>query len=323
MSQTVKSLAKSVLHSSGLLNGFRFLNRRGVRVLMYHRFDANTEVLRKQCEHLRRHYQPVSLKAIGDWIHTGTPLPDNAVTITVDDGYRDFLLHGYPIFREFDLPVTVYVVTDFLDGKLWLWWNQIEYAFEHTPLRSGVSIPVVDVEIKLETGEERHASGRNVAIALTKLKNSERLELLKLIPRLLEVEVPSAPPAALVPLSWNEVRTLAQGGVEFGCHTRTHPILSSITDQGELEEEITGSKKRLEQELGETVSHFCYPNGQLSDFNEQTLALLGQQGFRTAVTTEPGINVGGTEPFLIRRLSVDPALPGDYFERLMSGAFRK
>ncbi len=322
MSQSVKSLAKSVLHYSGLLHGFRFLNRHGVRVLMYHRFDENTDVLREQCRHLQRYYQPVSLGAIGEWIHSGKKLPDNAVAITVDDGYRDFLTNGHPVFSDYDLPVMVYLVTDFLDGKLWLWWNQIEYAFEHTALRGPVAIPVEGVQVKLDTAEERSQSGRQIAIALTKLSNAERVRLLALIPQLLQVEVPTEPPAELAPIKWEEVRSLYQAGVDFGCHTRTHPILSSISDLNQLEEEITGSKLRLEEELGKPSTHFCYPNGQLSDFNAQTLALLNRHGFRTAVTTEPGINVRGTEPFLIRRLAVDPALPLDYFERLLSGAFR-
>ena len=323
MSQSFKSLTKSVVHFSGLLHGFRFLNRHRVRVLMYHRFDANTAALREQCQHIRRFYKPVSLSQIADWIHIGKPLPENAIAITVDDGYRDFALNAHPVFREFDLPVTVYLVSDFLDGKLWLWWDQIEYAFENTPLRTPVSIPVDNVGIRLDTPEDRFQSGRRVAIAMTGLKNSERVDLLRLIPEILNVEIPIKPPDGLAPLSWDEVRSLAKQGVGFGCHTRTHPILSSIADRGELENEISGSKTRLDQELGEPSKDFCYPNGQLSDFNEETLAILKRLNFLTAVTTEPGMNVRGVDPFLIRRIAVDPGQSSDYFERLLCGAFRK
>ncbi len=324
MPDAVKSLAKSILHKSGLLGAFRFLNRRGARLLMYHRFDSGTDGLREQCSHIRQYYQPVTLNAIANWLHRAEPLPDNAVAITVDDGYRDFLVHGYPVFREFELPVIVYLVSDFLDGKVWPWWNQVEYAFTHTPLRSTeIRLALNGVHIDLDTPEGRFQSGRRVAVALTTVENSERLQLLSQLPEGLQVEIPASPPPDLAPLTWDEVRELAQDNIDFGCHTRTHPILSRISDRSEVEAEIGGSKLRLEQELARPISHFCYPNGSFADFNEQTLAAVKKLEFLTAVTTEPGINFRGVEPFLIRRLSVDPRLPTDYFERLMSGAFRR
>jgi peptidoglycan/xylan/chitin deacetylase (PgdA/CDA1 family) len=323
MSQAVKSLTKAIIHSSGVLDGFRFLNRTAVRILMYHRFDPDTKTLREQCDHIKRHYQPVSMNSIADWLYSGTPLPKNAVAVTVDDGYRDFL-HAYPIFREFEIPVTIYLVSDFLDGKLWLWWNQIEYAFRHTPLRSGdLKLPLDGIEVNLATPEGRFQTARSLAEALTRVDNSVRLRLLSLIPKLLQVHLPTQPPSQLASLTWTEVRELAQGGVDFGCHTKTHPILSSLENSNDQQDEINGSKLRLQQELSTMIDHFCYPNGSQSDFNNDTLCIIDSLGFRTAVTTEPGLNWKRTQPFLLRRLPVDPSIPSDYFERLLAGAFRR
>lgn len=324
MPQAVKSIAESILRSSGLLGGFRFLNRSGLRILMYHRFDPDTKGLREQCRHINRYYRPVSMNSIGDWLHSGKPLPDNPVAVTVDDGYRDFLLHAYPVFREFEIPVMVYLVSDFLDGKLWLWWNQIEYAFEHTPLRSAdIKLPIDEIDVNLDTPEERFQTGRRVAEALTTVDNSERVRLLSLIPKLLQVDLPAQPPSHFAPLTWAEVRELAQDRVDFGCHTKTHPILSSIRNSNGQEAEIKDAKLRLEQELSNPIDHFCYPNGSLSDFNDETLRIIDTLGFRTAVTTKPGLNSKRTQPFLLRRLPVDPTLTPDYFERLLSGVFRR
>jgi peptidoglycan/xylan/chitin deacetylase (PgdA/CDA1 family) len=79
----------------------------------------------------------------------------------------------------------------------------------------------------------------------------------------------------------------------------------------------------LEEELSKPINHFCYPNGSFSDFNDETLRVIDSLGFRTAVTTEPGMNSKRTQPFLLRRLPVDPSLTFDYFERLLSGVFRR
>ncbi|MGH9968273.1 MAG: polysaccharide deacetylase family protein [Pyrinomonadaceae bacterium] len=291
---------------------------------MYHRFDADTKGLREQCSHISRYYRLVSISAISEWLYSGKPLPENAVAVTVDDGYRDFLLYAYPVFREFDIPAMVYLVSDFLDGKVWLWWNRIEYAFQHTPLRANeIKLPLEGIHVNLDTPEDRFQTGRRVAEAFTRVENSERMRLLSHIPKLLQVDPPVQPPSDLAPLRWSEVRELARNGVDFGCHTKTHPILSRIRDSSEQEDEIKGSKVRLEQELSKPIVHFCYPNGSLADFDEETLRIVDRLGLRTAVTTEPGMNSKRTHPFLLRRLPVDPSLSFDYFERLLSGAFRR
>jgi peptidoglycan/xylan/chitin deacetylase (PgdA/CDA1 family) len=93
-------------------------------------------------------------------------------------------------------------------------------------------------------------------------------------------------------------------------------------DNAEQKEEIDYSKRRLEQELDRSIHHFCYPNGLNSDFNDDTIRIVASLGFETAVTTESGMNYKTAHPFRLRRLSVDPSMPYDYFQRLLAGASR-
>lgn len=65
-------------------------------------------------------------------------------------------------------------------------------------------------------------------------------------------------------LSWNEVREMQKGGMEIGSHTKTHPYLDNIKDEKTLENEIFGSKKILEEELGIAIYAFAYPFGEHS-----------------------------------------------------------
>ena len=292
---------------------------------MYHRFSADTQGLKRQCKHIRQYYQPASLQQISESLRAARSLPANALAVTVDDGYRDFLFHGQPVFREYEIPVTVYLVSDFLDGRSWLWWNRIEYMVERTARRSlALEIPSGDVlSLPLETDEQRRSASRTLSEALKGLENSERLKTLDLLPRLLDVEVPGVPPPKWQALKWDEVRTLSREGVEFGAHTKTHPILSKITRQDQQREEIEGSKRRIEEELSRPVLDFCYPNGLRSDFDGFTLKLLKDCGFRSATTTERGMNRVGTDPFLLRRLGVEPNLPPEYFGELLAGVRRE
>jgi peptidoglycan/xylan/chitin deacetylase (PgdA/CDA1 family) len=289
---------------------------------MYHRFARETDGLRQQCEIMRRDYNPVTLKSVSEHLHTGTPLPRNAVAITIDDGYRDFLLYGYPVFQEYDIPTTAFLVSDFLDGKLWQWWDAIRYSLLHTERKSlSLELPPTTecFTTSLATDEERRLAHRNLVERLKLLKNSERLHVCQTLPELLGVELPKSPPEDLAPLRWSEVRELADNGVEFGAHTKTHPILSRISDREQLREEIEGCKKRLDEELGAPAIHFCYPNGRRIDFDEATLELVKESGFHTAVTTERGMNFAGADPLLLRRLAVDPSDPPPYFQELLAG----
>jgi len=88
-------------------------------------------------------------------------------------------------------------------------------------------------------------------------------------------------------------------GQEIGAHTQTHPRLTqlSLTD---AREEISASKKSLEDRFGLRVDHFCYPYG---DWNEAVRDLVISAGYRTACTTQAGVNTAGTSPFELRRLT--------------------
>jgi peptidoglycan/xylan/chitin deacetylase (PgdA/CDA1 family) len=73
-------------------------------------------------------------------------------------------------------------------------------------------------------------------------------------------------------------------GMEVGAHTRRHPRLTRCSD-GELEDEIHGSKHDLETLLGTEVTQFCYPFG---DHTEREAEAVERAGFAAATTTRRG-----------------------------------
>lgn len=254
-------------------------------------------------------------------ISTGAGLPENAVLITVDDGYRDYLLHAHSAFQEFGIPVTVYLVSDFLDGKCWLWWNEIEYALEHTE-RSRLVAPVngTQYDLPLATEAEQGNAFHTLCEALKSLPNAGRLAAKQEIVRSLGVVLPAELPVQWQPLTWDEVRVLARQNVEFGGHSRTHPILSSLADSAVLRDEIAGCKQRIESELGAPVHHFCYPNGQPQDVDREVMDVTRESGYHTAVTTEKGMNrLGDADPFRLHRLGVNADMESYYVAELLAG----
>jgi peptidoglycan/xylan/chitin deacetylase (PgdA/CDA1 family) len=292
------------------------------RVLTYHRFNSTAaSTFADHCEHLRDFYTPVTLDEVAASLRDNKPLPRNSVAITVDDGYRDFYLHAYPVLKRHGIPATVYLITDFLDGLSWPWWDQLSWAFLHTASES-VEFPVSEggvLRFTLSDMASRARAGEQAAEAMKTVPNKERLELMARMPDLFQVRIPSTAPPSSEPLRWEEIREMAAHGISFGAHTKSHPILSSLENEQQIRQEIEGSRDRLAGELGRAPMHFSYPNGQRHDVTDRIRSLVREAGIQTAVSTESGFNDIAADPFFLRRISMDSWAPRLYFRQAVAG----
>jgi len=96
-----------------------------------------------------------------------------------------------------------------------------------------------------------------------------------------------------------QVREWLAAGHDIGSHTLNHPHLTRLPVE-EAREEISASKKKLEDIFSQAVEHFCYPYG---DWNPAVRDLVIEAGYRTACTTEFGVNDTGTSPFALKRIT--------------------
>ncbi len=80
-------------------------------------------------------------------------------------------------------------------------------------------------------------------------------------------------------LSWNNLRIMHDAGMTIGSHTRSHPFLTKISSPAILWNEIDGSKKIIEQNLGITVHEFAYPFGQ---YDPSVIGLVQKAGYALA-----------------------------------------
>jgi peptidoglycan/xylan/chitin deacetylase (PgdA/CDA1 family) len=315
--------ARDFVLRAGGLAVLRARDRGGARIIAYHRFpDQCGASLRRQCDYLARRHRLVSLDEIDNWMNGGAPLPPNAVAVTVDDGHRDFCRVAYPIFRERNIPVTVFVTTGFLDGECWLWCDAVTHLFRQTTQRRvAISIGGKARQLDLDSEERRAASVRWVKESAKRIGNDERTKLVfTVLPELLKVGLPAAPAPGFEPLRWDEVREMQRSGVSFGGHTHTHPILSSLDSAAALVAEVRGAKERLEAQLQRRVAHFAYPNGTREDLAPETVAEVEKAGYQSAYLAEPGLNRRAADRFTLRRNMVEPFTPLPLFGRnILSG----
>ena len=74
---------------------------------------------------------------------------------------------------------------------------------------------------------------------------------------------------------------LSENLVLAGSHSKTHPLLSRMTDE-QIREELAGSKADLETLLGTPIEDFAYPSG---DVDRRVIRLAQETGYRLAFGT--------------------------------------
>ena len=67
------------------------------------------------------------------------------------------------------------------------------------------------------------------------------------------------PAAERIPLSWDELRELAQAGWEVGSHTMSHPLLTGL-DDASVDDELVESRRLVSRRLGGCTT-LAYPYG--------------------------------------------------------------
>lgn len=80
----------------------------------------------------------------------------------------------------------------------------------------------------------------------------------------------------LLPMSWEQLGALADGGWEVGSHTRSHPHLTRL-DESDLAEELRSSREMCEQRLGRPCDTIAYPYGYV---DQRVAAAAEAAGYR-------------------------------------------
>lgn len=312
-----KTAFYEILFSSHLLGIFRLFHRNAVLVLTYHDvlpngFPENNflfgetvtiEEFEWQLDFISKHYNPVSLPQLLDWLETGSPLPDRAVLLTFDDGHVNNLKYVLPPLKERGIPFTCFVVAAALGQQKLLWFEEGYYRIFLTKakvwrLRNGE-------QLEIETAKQKAAACATFFTMCRTLSESDQeIEVSSL-----RSQLPLEQPQECFPdrfdfLSAGDLMTLRDNGVEIGAHTMTHPILASLSTKT-AETEIELSKCRLEQALGTPVKAFAYPFGMPQlDFSTRDLECVRKAGFALAFAANSGFVTKESDRFALRRFNI-------------------
>ncbi len=101
-------------------------------------------------------------------------------------------------------------------------------------------------------------------------------------------------------MSAERVRQLRAAGVDFGSHSATHLKLAEV-DDATIHEEVSRSKRELEDVLGEPVRHFCYPYG---SHDLRAVEAVAAAGYECATTCVRAPATTADDPLTLPRKAV-------------------
>ena len=299
----------------GVIDAYGLLRRRLVRwsacILSYHRVGPDTELptdvplttpadFEQQVLYLKRHYQVMSLAAMGRSIRAGEALPRNAAAITFDDGYRDNYRHAYPILKKHGVPATIFLATAHVDEGHAFWWDRVSYAVLLTSARKLESDRLGSYDLSTTPGRWEAVSIMDVR--LKQMRDHEKNEAIEEMVRKLGADVPATMARDMI-LTWNDVREMAANGITFGSHTVHHPTLIGLPLE-QARQEIVDSRSRIEEKTGQPCDTFAYPDGREGNVSPAIKSILAESGYVCAVYALPNRLVApGADPYGLARVS--------------------
>lgn len=277
-------------------------------ILMYHKIGPNKYAwlypsttisdFEKQMRYLSRTFKILPLNKLAEQILKGRPLSKKVAVVTFDDGYRDNYRYAFPILKKYKIPATVFLITGHINTDNMFWFDKIRYLIWYTKLKRLELDGFGD--FSLNSMKNRSHLISRIIEKFKKIPDKKKNYLLEELVNISDVDIPCDIGRDII-LSWDQVKEMNEGRIDFGAHTVTHPILTRISpDQAKFE--ITQSKRDIEKRLNQSVDTFSYPNGAITDFNNNIIDIVKESRFTCAVTTIPTMNPSRTNLYKLGRL---------------------
>ena len=270
--------------------------------------------LAEHLDYLSRHYHFLPLSKLIDYYERHQLIPPNSVVMTFDDGFRDNFTNLYPILQRYHVPATVFLVTGCVSSGDLPWPQKVGYLFQKTKVDRLCHITTKKIPVTLKSPRDRNTASTTVWKVVERMPRIERERSIAELSELLQVEIPRDRM-----LTWDQVKTMQNGGIEFGAHTFSHPWMPLLSPE-EARWEMEASLHDIQHHCGITRPPFVFP---ANKFTPDRVKMAISIGFRSVVQTRYSMRVnqiGVNDQFSLSRVGLSN-VPGVILEAELDGPF--
>jgi peptidoglycan/xylan/chitin deacetylase (PgdA/CDA1 family) len=242
-------------------------------------------------------------QTLDDLLHSNSHGNRWDVAVTFDDGYRDTIELGMPLFEKYKVPVSCFVITRYAEEPEQIpWWDLLVYLQSlkkgRLQLRMETQTRTVDLSNLEDTAWLVRELKRRYQNGPREAANAFAGQILN--------EIQNIAPLPLNSMARpDELREAATSPWFYiGPHTHSHTNLALLSPE-EQACEVEQSRERLRQWGVDPIDWFAYPFGKSQARTDVTPAILREAGLAGALTTEYGYVTPDVDPFLMPRISVD------------------
>ncbi|MDH5178760.1 MAG: polysaccharide deacetylase family protein [Gammaproteobacteria bacterium] len=314
-------LIPDMLLYTGLLWCWRFLNRKKLTVLMVHGVvDENARQRwmplweRLSLQHfdrviglLSKYYHFVSLDEAAQMLAGRQPMKPYSMVLTFDDGYQNNLTYAGPVLKKHAIPAIIYLATGYINKTSPFWIDRLDYALQSVEFREREFL-IADKPVRISATDrnEFQETYKALRIQAKAVQRSDEAMLRELNALAEGLENESGKKLADIMadddwaglMQWDGIKQSLADGLSFGAHTVDHTRLEFVS-LDVAQQQINDSRQDIETQLNQACDHFCYPNG---SYNAEVVELVRAGGFRTAMTSDNGLNQAGDDLLTLKRV---------------------
>lgn len=260
----------------------------------------------------------ISMDELADRLLSNRAPTRRFAAFTLDDGYRDNLEHGWPVFNKYGVPFTIYAAPGLIDGSAILWWEILE---EVVSTALSIAVPGYGIMRCASLDEKQHVYGLLLAYLTTVVSEQDQFQAVRSLAEQYGVDWATHGPQSL--LNWGEIRQLSSESLcTIGSHGINHYALKRLPENTVIEE-LQGASDLIEFHTGKRPVHLAYPYGYRAAVGERDVEIASRMGLSTAVTTHHGTiqKQHRNHIYALPRISVNGRFQDVIYPRVMMTGF--
>jgi len=273
-------------------------------------FSAGQKEFEQQVRFLKKNYDVLRVADLDQALSRR----GRCVMLTFDDGYRDNYELAFPVLKQLQVPATFFITSGFIDGTPVAWWDEIAWMVRHSPENGPLRKTELWPALSLASVQDREVAIQALLRSYKRLSSDQTTPFLEELAAATASGRCSRQLASHLWMNWDMIREMDRGGMDLGGHTVSHPVLANTSVEVQ-HAEITGSKRRIEEEIGHAITAFSYPVGHAQSFTAETKQILQAAGYQWAFSFSGGFQpMGSADGFDLPRIAVSPHVSQDLFQ---------